>query len=204
MQLGCQSLLLSWLCHCFVSISVFHIMTSHLTYFYLNYLILYLRAYFKTPFCVFSSVQSLSHVQLFATPWTAACQASLSITNSRSLLKLMSIKSVVPSNHLILLPPSPAFSLSQNQGLFWWVSSSHQVAKVLELQLQHQSFHWIFRTDFLEHWLVGPPCSPRYSQESSPTPQFISSLALSFIYSPTLASIHDYWKNHSFDWMDRC
>ena len=113
MQLGCQSLLLSWLCHCFVSISVFHIMTSHLTYFYLNYLILYLRAYFKTPFCVFSSVQSLSHVQLFATPWTAACQASLSITNSRSSLRHMSIESVMPSSHLILcrllllLPPIP-------------------------------------------------------------------------------------------------
>ena len=53
----------------------------------------------------FSSVQLLSHVQLFATPWTAACQASLSITNSRSLLKLMSIKSVMPSNHLILCHP---------------------------------------------------------------------------------------------------
>ena len=53
----------------------------------------------------FSSVQSLSHVQLFATPWTAACQASLSITNSRNLLKLMSFKSVMPSNHLILCHP---------------------------------------------------------------------------------------------------
>ena len=53
----------------------------------------------------FSSVQMLSPVQLFVTPWTAACQASLSITNSRSLLKLMSIKSVMPSNHLILSHP---------------------------------------------------------------------------------------------------
>ena len=67
----------------------------------------------------FSSVQSLSHVQLFVTPWTAADQASLSITNSRSLLKLMSIESVMPSNHLILSSPSPpAFNLSQYQGLF--------------------------------------------------------------------------------------
>ena len=66
----------------------------------------------------FSSVQSLSRVQLFATPWTTACQASLSITHSRSLLKLMSIESVMPSNHLILSSPSPpAFSLSQHQGL---------------------------------------------------------------------------------------
>ena len=69
--------------------------------------------------------------------------------------------------------------------------------KVLDFQLQHQSFQWIFRTDFLYNWLVGSPCSPRDSQESSPTPQFksINSLALSFLYSPTLTSIHDHWKN---------
>ena len=95
------------------------------------------------------SVQ-FSRIQLFATPWTAAHQASLSITNSRSLLKLMSNELVMPSNHLILSSPSPpTFNLSQHQGLFRWVSSSHQVAKVLEFQLQHQSFQWIFRTDFL-------------------------------------------------------
>ena len=77
----------------------------------------------------------------FATPWTAACQASLSITNPQSLLKLMSTESVMPSNHLILSSPSlSAFNLSQHQGLFQGVSSSHQVAKVLEFQLQHQSF----------------------------------------------------------------
>ena len=87
----------------------------------------------------FSSVQSLSRVWLFVTPWTAAHQASLSITNSWSLPKLMSIESVMPSNHLILFSPSPpALNLSQHQGLFKWVSSSHQVAKVLEFQLQHQ------------------------------------------------------------------
>ena len=86
----------------------------------------------------------------------------------------------------------PAISLSQHQGLFQCVGSSHQVAKVLELQLQHQSFQWLFRTDFLQDELVGSPCSPRDSQESSPTPQFISisCLALSFLYSPTLTSIH--------------
>ena len=67
----------------------------------------------------------------------------------------MSIESVMPSNHLIMSPPSPpAFSLSKHQGLFQWVSSSHQVAKVLEFQLQPQSFQWIFRADFLEDWLV--------------------------------------------------
>ena len=100
-----------------------------------------------------------------------------------------------------LLSPSPAFNLSQHQGLFKWVSSSHQVAKVLELQLKQQSFQWTFRTDFLYDELVGSPCSPRDSQESSPTPQFksINSSAHSFLYSPTLTSIHGYWKNHSFD-----
>ena len=98
----------------------------------------------------FSSVQSLICVELFMTPWTAACQPSLSVTNSQSLLKLMSIESVMPSNHLILCRPlSSAFSLSQHQSLFQWVSSSHQVAKVLEFCLQHQSFQSIFRTDFL-------------------------------------------------------
>ena len=95
---------------------------------------------------VISSVQLLSHVQLFATPWTAAHQASLSITNSWSLLKLIS--DAIQSSHP-LSSPSPAFNLSQHQGLFKWVCSLHQVAKVLEFQLQHQSFQWIFRTDFL-------------------------------------------------------
>ena len=106
---------------------------------------------------------------------------------------------IQPSHHLSSLSP-PAFNLSQHQGLFQWVSFSHHVAKELEFQLQHQSFQR-FRTDFLSDGLVGSPCSPRDSQESSPTPQFksISSLVLSFLYSPTLASIHDYWKNHSFD-----
>ena len=90
----------------------------------------------------YCSVQSLSHVQLFVTPWTAACQASPSITNSQSLLKLMSIESVMPSNHLILCHPLlllPSI-FPQHQGLFQQVSSLHQMAKVLEFQLQHQSF----------------------------------------------------------------
>ena len=83
-------------------------------------------------------------------PWTEACQAFLSITNSQSLLKHMSIKSVRPSNHLILCHPLlllpsifPSIRVFSSEA-----SSSHQVAKVLELQLQHQSFQWIFRTDF--------------------------------------------------------
>ena len=189
-----------------------------------------------------TSVQLLSRTLLSATPWTAAHQASLSVTNSQSLFKCMSIKLVMPFNHLIfcspllllpsifpsirvfsnesvlhnrwpkywsfsfsispsnesvqfsrsvvsdslqphdcsmpglpvhhqlleftqthvhwvgdaiqpshpLLSPSPpVFNLSQHQGLFKWVSFSHQVARVLELQLQQQSFQWMFRTDFL-------------------------------------------------------
>ena len=89
----------------------------------------------------------------------------------------------------------------QHQGLFQWVNSSHEVAKVLEFQVQHQSFQWTPRTDLLYDGLVGSPCSPRESQESSPTPQFksINFLVLSFLHSPTLTSIHDQWKNHSLD-----
>ena len=101
-------------------------------------------------------------------------------------------------------PSPPAFNLSQHQGLFQWVSSSRQVAKLLDLQLQHQPFPWIFRTDFLQDWLLWSPCNPRDSQESSPTSQFksINSLVLSFLYGPILISIHDYWKNHIFDYTD--
>ena len=120
---------------------------------------------------LFSSVQSLSHVRPFATPWIATCQASLSITNTQSLLKLMPIELVMPSNHLILSPPSPpTFNLSQHQGLFQWVSSLYQVAKVLALQFQ--SFQWIFRVDFFYNWLFWSPCCPRDSQLSSVLPGF--------------------------------
>ena len=99
-----------------------------------------------------------------------------------------------------LLPSFPfVFKHFQHQGLFQWVCSLHQVAKVLDLQLQYQSYQWIFRVDFLYDWLLWSPCSPRDSQESSPTPQFesINSLALSLLYGPTLTYEHDYWKNHS-------
>ena len=94
------------------------------------------------------SVQSLSRVWLFATPWITAGQASLSITNSWSSLKLTFIQSVIPSSHLniccplLLLPPFPP-SIS----LFQWVNSSHEVTKLLEFQLYHQSFHRTPRTD---------------------------------------------------------
>ena len=86
---------------------------------------------------------------------------------------------------------SSCLQSSQHQGLFQGISSSHQVAEVLEFQLQHQSFQWIFRTDFLYVWLVWSPYRLRDSQESSLTPQFkINSSALSFLYSPIPTFIH--------------
>ena len=96
-------------------------------------------------------LQPWSCVQLFATPWTAAPQAPLSFTISWSSLKLMSFESVLPSNHLILSSPLLLLpTIFPNiRALFQWVGSLHQVAKVLELQLQHQSFQWVFRVDFL-------------------------------------------------------
>ena len=151
----------------------------------------------------FSSVQCLSRVQLFATPWTTACQASLPITSSWSWPKLMSVESVMPSSHLIvcsplLLPPSVFPSIK--------VFSDESALRVRWPKYWSFSFNispskWIFRMDLLQNGLVGSPCGPRDSQESSPTPQFksINSLALSFLYSPTLTSIHDYWKNHSLE-----
>ena len=142
-----------------------------------------------------SSVQSLSCVRVFVIPWTAACQASPSITQLLELAQtnVHQGSDAIQPSHPLLSPFLPAFSLSQHQSLFLWVSSLHQVAKVLEFQLQHQSFHWIFRPDFLLDGLVGSPFSPRDSQESSPTPQFksIMSLALSFLNSAALTFIHD-------------
>ena len=157
----------------------------------------------------FSSVQLLSRVLLFATPWTAARQASLSITISRSLLKLTFIKSVMPSNHLILC--CPLFLLHS-------IFPSIRVFSNESVLLIRWPKYWSFSlsiSPFNEHsglisfrmdWLVGFPRCPRDSQESSPTLQFksINSSVLSFLYSPTLTSIHDYWKNHSFNQMDLC
>ena len=153
-------------------------------------------------FKMISSVQSLSCVQLFVTLWTAARQASLSITNTWSLLKLMSIESVMPSNHLILcrpllLPPSifPSIRVFSDESVFhikwrkdWGFSFS------ISPSSEHPGLI-SFRMDWLGPW------SPSVSQVSSPTPQFKSSnsLALRFLYSPTLTSIHDHWKNHSLD-----
>ena len=98
---------------------------------------------------------------------------------------------VLPS-HSLMPPSPPTLNFSQHQGLFQWVGSSHQVVKVLELQLQYQSFQWMFRVYFLYDW----PCCPRVSQESSPAPQVKSnsSLVLSLLYGPTLTFVHDYSK----------
>ena len=141
-----------------------------------------------------SSVQSLSRVRLFATPWTAARQASLSITNSWSLLKLMSIESVMPSNHLILchhliLLPSifPSIRVFSNESALhirwpkYWSFSFN-----ISLSNEHPGLI-SFRMDWLD--LLA-----RDSQASSPTPQFNSnnSSVLSFLYSPTLTSIRDH------------
>ena len=104
------------------------------------------------------------------------------------------ISNAIQPSHPVLSPSPSAFNLSQHQGLFKWVSSSHQVAKVLEFQLQHQSLEKTLRTDHTQDGLVGTPCCPRDSQESSPTPQSqsINFLALSFLCSPTVTSIHNY------------
>ena len=129
-------------------------------------------------------IKSLSHVQLFVVPWTAIRQPPLSFTISQSLLKFMSLshwcyRTISSSSPLLLL----LSVFSYHQGLFQWASSSHQVAKLLELQFQHQSFQWIFRVDFLWEWPVWFPCRPRDSQES-PAPQFksISSSAYNLLY----------------------
>ena len=152
----------------------------------------------------FSSVQSLSHVRLLVTPWIAARQASLSITNSWSLPKPMSIESIMPSSHLILchsllllLPIPPSIRVFSRESTlrmrcpkYWSLSFN------LSPSNEHPGLI-SFRMDWLD--LLG--WSPRDSQESSPTPQFksISSLALSFLHSLTLTSIHDHRKNNSLD-----
>ena len=107
----------------------------------------------------------------------------------------------IQPSHPLSSPSPPAPNPSQHQSLFQWVNSLREVAKVLEFHLLHHSFQRTPRTDLLQNGLVGSPCSPRDFQESSPTPQFKSnnSLVLTFLHSPTLTSIHDYWKNHSLN-----
>ena len=115
------------------------------------------------------------------------------------------VDAIQPSHPLSLLSPF-ASSLSQYQGLFQWVGSSHQVAKVLELQLQHHLFQRVFKVDFLKDWLIWSPCCRRDSQEPSPTPEFksINYSAFSLHCGPTLTSIHDYWRYRRFGHADLC
>ena len=155
----------------------------------------------------FSSVQSLSRVQILATPWITARQASLSITNSQSSLKLMCIESVIPSSHLILchpllllpkIPPSiRVFSSESTLHMRWpkYWSFSFSISPSNE----HPGLV-SFKMDWLDLLTV------QGTQESSPTSQFksIISSVLSLLYSPILTSKCDYWKNHSFDWMNLC
>ena len=135
-------------------------------------------------------------------PWTAACQVSLSITNSQSLLKLMSIESVMPSNHLILccprlLPPSifPSIRVFSNESVLhirwpkYWsfsfnISPSNEYSGLISFRMDG----WIS--------LQSKGLSRVFSNT---TVQKRHSLVLSFLYSPTLTSIHDYWKNYSFN-----
>ena len=134
----------------------------------INYFLLITFLIISTDFCLqtysmcfkvyhwFISGQfSRSAVSESETPWTAAHQASPSITNSWSLLKLVSIEWWwIQPFHLLLSPSPPTFNHSQHHGLFKWVSSSHQVANILEFQFQHQSLQWIFRIAFFRmDWL---------------------------------------------------
>ena len=147
-----------------------------------------------------SSIHSLSHVRL-CNPMDCS-MPGLPVHHQLPELAQTYVHrigdAIQPSHPL--QPLSSGLQSFPAQGLFQWVSSLYQVAKVLEFQLQHQPFQWIFRTNFVYDWLDWS-CSPRDSRESSPTPQFksISSSVLSFLYGPTLTSIHDHWKHHSFD-----
>ena len=148
------------------------------------------------PCISLTSVQLLSHIWHFVTPWTAADQAScplltLKFTQTHPLSQWCHPTisfSVVPfSSHLQYFQASGSLPISQ-----FFAS----LAKVLEFQLQHHSLQINPKAALLQNGVAGSPCSPRDSQESSPTPQFksINSLVLSFLYSATLTSIHDYWK----------
>jgi len=111
------------------------------------------------------------------------------------------VSDAIQPSHPLSSPSPPDSNPSQHQSLFQWVNTSHEVAKVLEFQLQHHSLQRNPRADLLQNGLVAFPCSPKDSQEFSPTPQFksINSSALSLLHSPTLTSIHDHRKNHSLD-----
>ena len=141
------------------------------------------------------------------TPWTVARQGSLFITNSERLLKLMSVESVMPSNRLILYCP-----LLLLPSVFCSISVFSSESVLLIRWPKYRSFSFSISPSKEHSGLVSfridwfDLCSPRDSQESSPTPKFksINSSALSFLYGPTLTSIHDDWKNHRLDLMALC
>ena len=150
---------------------------------------------------IFSSAQSFSRVRLFATPWTAARQTSLSITNSWSLFKHMSIELVIPSNHLFLCHPLLQASTFPRLRVF-------SNKSVLHIRWpKHGSFSFnispyneyagliSFRMDWLDLLAVQGTLKSLLQHHSSKVPV----LQCSAFYSPTLTSIHDYWKNHSLD-----
>ena len=154
-----------------------------------------------TPLRLFSSVQSHRCVRLFETPWTTARQASLSITNSRSLPKLMSIESVMPSNHLILCHPLlflPSIFPSIRVFSSWSVlrirwpkywSFSFNISPSNEYSVLIS-----FRIDWFDFAVQGTLKSLLQHHSSKP-----SVLWCSAFFRVQLTSIHDYWKNHSFD-----
>ena len=144
-----------------------------------------------------------SHVQIFAIPWTATHQASL-VPHHLPEFAQVHVMSVMPSNHLILCCPLllPILNFSQHQSLCQGVGSSHQWPEYWSFSFSispsnEYSRLISFRIDWFDLLLI---------QKSSPAPQFksINSLALSLLYDSTLTSIHDYWKNHCFDYMDLC
>ena len=150
---------------------------------------------------LFSSVQSLSRVWLChpmnrSMPGLPVHHQLLESTQTH----VHRVGDAIQPFHPLSFPSPPAFNLSQHQGLFQWVSASHQVAKVLEFQLQRQSFQWIFRTDFFRiDWfdflvVQGTLKSLQQSQF-----KIFSSSALNFLYGPTLISVHDCLENHSLD-----
>ena len=112
------------------------------------------------PNLQFSSVQSLNRVRLFETPWTAAGLPVHHQLLESTQTHVHWVGDAIQPSHPLSAPSPPALNLSQHQSLFQWVSSLHQVAEVLEFQLQHQSFQWTPRTDLLWDGLVGSPCNP--------------------------------------------
>ena len=146
------------------------------------------------------SVQfSYSVVSDFLQPHGLQC-ARLHCPSPTPGVHLSWVTDAIQPSHPLLSPPLPAFNLSQHQDIFQWVSSSHRWPKYwsfsFSISFSNEYSGLIsFKMDWLDLLAV------QGTQESSPTPLFksINSLALSFLYSPTLTSIHDYWKNHSFD-----